>query len=194
MGTAKNENRAMRSMDGHIRALEGEGNERKFELSFSSEEPVKRWFGMEVLSHESGSVDLTRMNEVGVLLFNHNRDKVVGKVVRAWVAEEKGYAEVAFDTDEFSEMIRQKVSGGTLKGVSVDYLVYRWEEVKEGCVSANGRQKGPCRIATKWMPLEISIVSVPADATVGIGREWTEADSQTALWEKQVKINQNYLI
>ena len=33
---------------GSIRAMEGEGNERKFILSFSSEEPYQRWFGQEI--------------------------------------------------------------------------------------------------------------------------------------------------
>lgn len=191
MGPVKDKN--TRSMDGSIRALEGEGNERKFELSFSSEEPVKRWFGSEILSHENGSVDLTRLNEIGVVLFNHNRDKVIGKILRAWTADQRGYAEIEFDEDDFSEVIRKKVAGGTLKGVSVNYTVSRWEEVKEGYVSSNGRHKGPCSIATKWMPTEISIVSIPADATVGVGREMKETNDLTVLWEKQVEINQNYL-
>ena len=42
--------------------MDGEGNERKFTLSFSSEEPYKRWWGNEILDHESGAVDLTRLN------------------------------------------------------------------------------------------------------------------------------------
>ena len=63
-----------------IRALKGEGNERKFELSFSSEEPYERWWGTEILDHSDGAVDLTRLSEIGCLLFNHNRDAVIGKV------------------------------------------------------------------------------------------------------------------
>ena len=59
---------------GSIRALEGEGNERKFILSFSSEEPYARYWGVEILDHSEGAVDLTRLNEVGCVLFNHNRE------------------------------------------------------------------------------------------------------------------------
>ena len=51
-----------------IRAMEGEGNERKFILSFSSEEPYERWWGTEILDHSDGAVDLTRFNDIGVLL------------------------------------------------------------------------------------------------------------------------------
>ena len=66
-----------------IRAMEGEGNERKFVLSFSSEEPYGRWWGTEILEHKVESVDLTRLNTIGCLLFNHNRDKVIGKVTNS---------------------------------------------------------------------------------------------------------------
>ena len=193
MSVLKEKNRGLRSMNGNLRALEGEGNERKFLLSFSSEEPYERWFGVEILSHKAGAVDLSRLNEIGVALFNHNRNKVIGKILRAWVENERGNAEIEFDNDEFAEMIRQKVDGGTLKSTSVGYVVMAWEEVKAGAMSSDGKHKGPCSIATSWMPTEISIVSVPADATVGVGREWEAAD-HTALWVKQIEINKNYLL
>ncbi len=189
----KNKNKGERSMNGDIRAMEGEGNERRFAISFSSEEPYERWLGPEILSHDSGAVDLTRLNSIGVVLFNHDVNKVVGKVLRAWVENRRGEAEIEFDSDDFAEMIRQKVENGTLKGISVRYSVGCWEEVKAGSVSSNGKHKGPCSIATKWMPLEISVVSVPADATVGVGREYETDNGLTVLWERQVTINQNYL-
>ena len=112
--------------------MEGEGNERKFILSFSSEEPYERWWGIEILDHSEGAVDLTRLNEIGVLLYNHNRDKVIGKINRAWIEEMRGMAEVEFDADDESELIYQKVAGGTLKGVSVGYQIDSWEEVMPG--------------------------------------------------------------
>ena len=132
-----------------IRSMEGEGNERKFTLSFSSEEPYERWYGLEILDHSPGAVDLTRLNEIGCLLFNHNRDKVIGKVNRAWLDGGRGYAEVEFDTDEASEVIFQKVQSGTLKGVSVGYRIDSIEEVMAGKTSADGRFTGPCEIARK---------------------------------------------
>lgn len=148
--------------------------ERSIELSFSSEEPYERWFGTEILEHKAESIDLARLNEIGVLLFNHDTDKVIGKIEKAWVENNRGKAKVVFDTDEDSEKIYQKVKSGTLKGVSVGYRVNNWEEVEQGAVSTDGRFQGPCSIATRWMPYEISIVSVPADATVGVGRSFSE--------------------
>ena len=53
-------------------------DDRSIELSFSSEKPVTRWFGSEILSHDTTAVDLVRLNEIGVLLFNHNRNEVIG--------------------------------------------------------------------------------------------------------------------
>lgn len=191
MTQEKNNN--TRSLPGAIRAMEGEGNERRFQLSFSSEEPYERWFGPEILSHDAGAVDLTRLNDMGVVLFNHDTDKVIGRVLRAWIEDERGCAEIEFDEDDFSEMIRQKVEKGTLKGVSVRYTVGCWEEVKAGNTSSNGRHKGPCSIAVKWKPSEVSIVSVPADATVGVGREMESEESSISFWERQVALNRNYL-
>ena len=181
-----------------IRAMEGAGNERKFVLSFSSEEPYDRWWGTEILDHSDGAVDLTRLNEIGCLLFNHNRDKVLGKINRAWIQDMRGMAEIEFDTDEGSELIYQKVRSGTLKGVSVGYQIDSWEEVMPNKQSADGRFTGPADIARKWTPYEISIVSVPADPTVGVGRELEETEpgtqNRTLDWyERQLQINQNII-
>lgn len=175
-----------------LERVEGEGNERRFTLSFSSEEPYERWFGLEILDHSPGAVDLTRLNDIGCVLFNHNRDKVIGKVIRAWVESNRGYAEIEFDTDAESEVIYQKVRNETLKGVSVGYRIESIEEVMAGKTSADGRFTGPCEIARKWWPFEISIVSVPADGTVGVGRDAdAPAKIPLAVFEAQLQINLN---
>lgn len=181
-------------VENSIRALSGEGNERKFILSFSSEEPYQRYWGAEVLDHSEGAVDLTRINEIGCLLFNHNRDAVIGKIAKAWIEGGRGMAEVEFDSDEESERIFQKVANGTLKGVSVGYQIESWEEVAQGKQSADGKAIGPAAIARKWTPFEISIVSVPADPTVGVGRELSEqpvfkAKRSMDWFERQIQIN-----
>lgn len=183
-----------------IRAMEGEGNERRFTLSFSSEEPYNRYWGTEILSHSEGSVDLTRLNSIGCVLFNHDRDKVPGKVLRAWIEGGRGCAEIEFDTDAEAETIFQKVKNGTLKGVSVGYVVDIWEDVATGKKSSDGRFKGPCSVATKWAPYEISIVSVPADPTVGVGRSEGQTSGRGGMGvgsfyfnEKQLQINKNHL-
>nr|WP_298053711.1 HK97 family phage prohead protease [uncultured Lachnoanaerobaculum sp.] len=181
-------------VENSIRSLSGEGNERKFILSFSSEEPYQRYWGAEVLDHSEGAVDLTRINEIGCLLFNHNRDAVIGKIAKAWIEGGRGMAEVEFDSDEESERIFQKVANGTLKGVSVGYQIESWEEVAQGKQSADGKAIGPAAIARKWTPFEISIVSVPADPTVGVGRELSEqpvfkAKRSMDWFERQIQIN-----
>lgn len=192
-------NNAKRSFcDCSIRAMEGEGNERKFILSFSSEEPYERWWGVEILEHKDSSIDLTRLNTIGCLLFNHDKDKVMGKINRAWIENGRGQAEVEFDTDEQAEIIYQKVKNGTLKGVSVGYIVEVWEDVSANNTSTDGRFTGPCSIATKWTPYEISIVSVPADPTVGVGRSKEEPQPEKGVssfyfYEKQLQINKNLL-
>lgn len=192
----RNKNLGERFIDASFRAKEGAENGRRFELSFSSEEPYMRWFGNEVLSHGEGNVDLTRLNSIGVVLYNHNRDAVVGRIEKAWIEDRRGKAEIVFDDDEDSEKVYKKVQSGTLKGVSVGYSVDSWEEVAAGKKSSEGFD-GPCSVALKWTPLEISIVSVPADATVGVGREYDteehEEPSMIDVFEKQVKNNQNYL-
>lgn len=173
--------------------MDGEGNERKFILSFSSEEPYERWWGIEILDHADGAVDLSRLNDIGCVLFNHNRDVVVGKINRAWVENNRGYAEIEFDSDEQSEVIYQKVRSGTLKGVSVGYRIDVIEEVQAGKASTDGRFTGPAEIVRKWWPYEISIVSVPADGTVGVGREaeTTGASVPLEVLECQLQINKN---
>lgn len=175
-----------------IRTVEGTGNERKFILSFSSEEPYTRFYGTEILDHSEGAVDLSRLNEIGVLLFNHDRNTVIGKINRAWIENNRGQAEVEFDTDDKSEIIYQKVKSGTLKTTSVGYVIDSYEDVQVNKTSKDGRFKGPAVVAVKWTPFEISIVSVPADPTVGVGRSFERGRSM--VWfEKQLKANQNMI-
>ena len=180
--------------NGMIRAVEGQ--ERTVELSFSSEEPYSRWWGVEILDHTNGCVDLNRLNEIGCVLFNHNRDKVIGRILEASNENGRCTATVRFDDDEQSDIIYKKVQGGTLKGVSVGYMVDSWEEVAPGKQSADGRFTGPCEIAKRWTPYEISIVSVPADPTVGVGRNMENCDVANKgrmrdIYSRQLQINKN---
>ena len=108
-------------------------------------------------------------------------------------------AEVEFDSDEDADLIYQKVKSGTLKTTSVGYQIDSWEEVMPNKQSADGRFTGPADIARKWTPYEISIVSVPADPTVGVGRELEEETEQgtqsrsTDWFERQLQINKNII-
>ena len=136
--------------------------DRTLEFSFSSELPVSRWFGEEVLSHAPESVDLSRLNDGAPVLFNHDPDRVVGVVERAWVDGEKrrGMARVRFSRNEFAQQIVGDITDGILRNVSVGYSIGEAENRGDSTV-----------MATSWQPHEVSVVSVPADPTVGIGRK-----------------------
>jgi HK97 family phage major capsid protein/HK97 family phage prohead protease len=140
----------------NFRALE----ERTFEFPFSSEYPVARYFGNEVLSHEGDAADLARLNDGAPLLFNHNPDKVVGVVERAYIngKDKRGYAKVRFSRNKFAQEVLDDVKDGILRGISFGYAIDKMEE-------RNGDY-----VATKWSPHEVSVVSIPADPTIGIGR------------------------
>lgn len=165
---------------------------RTVELSFSSETPYGRWFGDEILCHDEECINLERFNNgLGTALFNHDRDAVVGHVEKAWIEDNRGKALVRFDTDEQSETIFQKVQSGTLQGVSVGYAINRYEVLEdEDTKSTNGRFNGPAYVVTDWEPLEISIVSVPADPTVGVGRSAEEIHTSIDTQEDNTRMDQ----
>lgn len=174
-----------------------EDGSRSVELSFSSEEPYQRWFGVEILSHKAGDIRTERLEQGVTVLFNHNRDFVIGHTKKAWIGDDlRGHAVIEFDDDDDSERILRKVQSGSLRGVSVGYQIYEFEEVKQGKKSEDGRFDGPCYIARDWEPYEISIVSVPADTSVGVGRsadgEPGQAEGRTLDWfSRQLHININ---
>ena len=61
------------------------------------------------------------------------------------------------------------VKDGFIRGVSVGYRVNEWTLIEKGHKSEDGIE-GPAWIATRWEVFEASIVTVPADASVGVGR------------------------
>lgn len=134
--------------------------ERTLEFSFSSEYPVQRYFGNEVLSHDRAAVDLSRLADGAPLLFNHDTSRVVGVVERAWLDGEKkrGMVSVKFSRNAFAQEVMADVADGVLRNVSVGYSINQMEE------------RGGDFVATSWSPYEVSIVGVPADPTIGIGR------------------------
>ena len=149
-----------------------EVEDRTFEFPFSSEFPVARYFGNEILSHEKGAADLSRLNDSAPLLFNHNPDRVIGVVERAYLDDKKrkGYAKVRFSRNPFAQEILNDVKDGVLKNVSFGYSIDKMEE-----------REGGDFVATSWAPYEVSVVSIPADAhQVGIGRSLEEPETEPA--------------
>lgn len=142
-------------------------------LSFSSEEPVTRqsffsepW--VEVLGHEKSEVDLSRLNNSAPVLYNHDRserENRIGVVERAWLENGRGYAEIRLSRRADAEGIWQDVRDGILRNVSVAYRIV------ERKITEEPKDKPATYRVIRWMPMEISLVDIPADASVGIGRK-----------------------
>ncbi len=133
-------------------------------FSFSSEEPVERYFGKEILSHDDGAADFSRLNNgTGPFLWNHDRDTVLGVVRNAQIDNDKrGYATIKWSQNPAAQEKRQDVEDGILSQVSFAYKINEVEEREEDF------------LVTKWSALEVSLVSIPADSSVGIGRTFEE--------------------
>ena len=135
---------------------------RTVELSFSSESPVDMGYCVEVLSHDPDAVDLDRLNNGAPLLFNHDMDDVLGVVESASVGpDRKGRAVVRLGRDDRGTWAMQQIADGVLRNVSVTYVIDACQQDLDDDESI---------VVTRWTPVEISLVSVPADPSVGVGR------------------------
>jgi len=147
---------------------------RSVQVAFSSETPIKRYYGDEYLLHDKSNVDLKRLKTMGSALFNHDPDIIVGSVKNIKIGTDRiGRAEIVFDDDDDGNKALRKVQSGSLKGISVGYRIEKMREIanNEEYVFSDGRKiTGPAMLALKWMPYEISLTPIPADASVGVGR------------------------
>ncbi len=137
-------------------------------FSFSSEAPVERWFGREILVHEEGAMDLSRLNDGAPWLWNHDRDVLIGVVEKAWLGDDRRlYSTVRWspNTTERGSVEwkrRADIEAGIVRNVSFAYSI---DDIEE--------RSGDFYV-TSWKALEVSSVSVPADQTVGLGRAMDE--------------------
>lgn len=136
---------------------------RTVRLSFASPEPVKRYFGFEVLGFGSEECDLSRLKNGAALLWNHDTDCQIGVVLDAEITGDRAYATVKFSRSERGEEVFQDVRDGIRTKVSVGYNVNGAQLVETEGDDSTYR-------ITNWQPYEVSIVSVPADDSVGVGR------------------------
>lgn len=151
---------------------EGHNDQYEFEIAFSSTQPYQRQFWDEqnqemvvldeILVHTPEAVDLSRLNNNAPLLFNHNFDNHIGVVCNARIdADNVGRALVKFSKHgTLANDIRNKVIEGTMEKISVGY------DIKEYHIDYAKSQL----IVSKWIPHEISWVTVPADDSVGLNR------------------------
>ena len=140
---------------------------RTIEIPVSSEYPVSRWWGEEILSHQPKCVELKRLNDGGSVLFNHDPNAYIGVSERAYLKGDRLYCRLRFDTHPEADRVYQSIKSGILRNVSLGYSIDDIEERAEGSYNV-----------TKWTPYEVSIVTIPADPSVGMGRSLlNEAES-----------------
>ena len=140
---------------------------RKVDLSFSSETPYERDFGMEIIDHTK--MDLTFLGSGNApLLADHNPEKQIGIVEKVDVADARGRAIVRFGKSDLANSIFQDVQDGIKTNVSFGYEILNMDKVETKDKEEDDEDKPSYRVATR--PLEISLVSIPADTTVGVNR------------------------
>lgn len=140
---------------------------RTLELSFSSDTPIRMYYGWEILDHAPESVRLERFNTNSApFLVNHDRNKLIG-IVESGIIDEtqkKGRAVVRFGNSDFANDMMRDVKDKIRQTVSFTYNVYRAvleEENEDGMDTYR---------AILWEPLEISLEAIAADISVGVGR------------------------
>jgi hypothetical protein len=161
-----------------IRVDKNTAEARTIRVSFSSEAHVTRrnaygepW--IETLGHESEEVNLSRLNTSAPVLYNHQRGENqnrIGVVERAWLENGKGYADLRISKRAEVEGIWQDIQDGILRNVSVAYQIEKKELIEKRETKRNN-EPDLYRV-TSWTPIEISFVDIPADHTVGVGRNY----------------------
>lgn len=141
-------------------------------LAFASETPYERWWGVEILDVTATSMRQSRLRSGANLLCDHDHKDVVGVIESVEIgADRVGRAVVRFGKSARAEEVWQDVKDGIRRNVSVGYMVHKAQLVE----TVDGVET--YRI-TDWEPFEVSLVSVPADASVGVGRSLEDASPE----------------
>lgn len=139
-------------------------DKRTARIAISSEEPVERSFGKEVLEHTEEAVDLSFLNSGRApLLLDHDPEKQIGVIESVDLdgSARRLRATVRFGRSGLAKEAFDDVVDGIRANISVGYAIKKMEKDKRG---------GDTYIAKSWRPVEASLVSIPADVTVGVGR------------------------
>ena len=137
-------------------------DERRVKMALSSEEPVERSFGTEVLEHSEEAIDLSFLNSGRApVLLDHNPEKQVGIIesVELDGSARRLRATVRFGKNGLAREAFDDVVDGIRANVSIGYAINKME-----------RQGNDKYVAKSWRPVEASLVSIPADVSVGVGR------------------------
>ena len=139
---------------------------RRVRIGVSSEEPVERSFGMEVLGHSPEDINMEFMESGRApLLLDHDMTKQIG-VIEEFKLDQtanRTIAVVRFGRSALAEEVFRDVLDGIRMNISVGYRVDKLTRMKD---------KDEDYYRASWTPLEVSSVSVPADQSrlVGVGR------------------------
>ena len=135
---------------------------RTVRIAVSSEEPVERSFGNEILDHSERSIDLSFAKSGRMpLLLDHDPRQQIGVVedVNLDGSARRLRATVRFGRNGLAKEVFDDVVDGIRSNISVGYHVNDME-----------RQDADSYRVKSWLPMEVSVVSIPADRTVGVGR------------------------
>lgn len=146
----------------HSREVEGK---KVYQAALSSEYAVERWGYSEILEHSAEAINMERAANGLVMLFNHNYDMPIGRIINIRLREDKALAgDLIFSETAEGKLRQTQVDEGVLTDISISYSIEETER-------RENRDTGQVTITAKrWTPLEASVVSVPADPSVGIGR------------------------
>lgn len=133
-------------------------------LAISSESPVDRWFGREILSHDKEHVDLTYARDGLPLLMDHDTTVQIGIVRGLKVSNGVLRGRAYFGNHPDATWVRKDMLDGIRPNVSVGYRVNSMK------LSSSDAERGDEYTVDSWTPMEVSTVPVPADITVGVGR------------------------
>lgn len=128
--------------------------------SIASEEPVERPFGREVLVHTKRAVRLDRAARGLPLLLDHNPTAVIGRAEHVRIEGRRLRADLRFGRGAAATEVRQDVLDSIRTDVSVGYEILRAE---------HDEATDTVRVV-EWRPVEVSLVALAADVSVGIGR------------------------
>jgi HK97 family phage major capsid protein len=138
-------------------------------LSIASDRPYERWWGVEVLDVKSGAIREERLKSGAPLLVGHDSADQVGVVEKYEITSDRKLRVLArFSRSVRAEEIWRDVLDGIRRNTSVGYIIH--DLVLE-------KQEGDTNTyrVTDWEPLEGSLVAIPADPGVGVGRAIEDA-------------------
>lgn len=134
-------------------------------VAFASEMPFDRWWGREILDVSPTGMRMGRLATGANLLVDHDTRDVVGVVESVEIgADRVARAVVRFGRSARANEVWEDVRDGIRRNVSVGYMIHAAK-----LIETDDDDNDTYRV-TDWEPYEVSLVSVPADPSVGVGR------------------------